>query len=79
MPTWGYVPVDANNAQKKLSLRATREPDHRFADLYGLLYNPEWLETARRHVSRVSGGLKLLSEGRAKPVRLLFSVFFLKS
>ena len=26
----------------------------------------------------VSGGLKLLSEGRAKPVRLLFSVFFLK-
>ena len=55
MPTWGYVPVDANNAQKKLSLRATREPDHRFADLYGLLYNPEWLETARRHVSRNKG------------------------
>jgi len=26
----------------------------------------------------VSGDLKLLSEGRAKPVRLLFSVFFLK-
>jgi hypothetical protein len=26
----------------------------------------------------VSGGLKLLSEGRAKPVWLLFSVFFLK-
>jgi RNA-directed DNA polymerase len=47
--------VDANNAQKKLSLRATQDPDHRFEDLYGLLYNPDWLETARRHVSRNKG------------------------
>jgi hypothetical protein len=34
MPTLGYVPVDANNVQKKLSLRATRDPNHRFEDLY---------------------------------------------
>lgn len=55
MSTWGNVPVDANNVQKKLSLRATQDPNHRFEDLYGLLYNPDWLETARRHVSRNKG------------------------
>jgi group II intron reverse transcriptase/maturase len=55
MPTLGYVPVDANNVQKKLSLRATRDPHHRFEDLYGLLYNPDWLEMARRHVSHNKG------------------------
>mgnify|MGYP003388343500 CR=1 FL=1 len=32
--------MDASNAQKKLSLRATQDLDHRFEDLYGLLYNP---------------------------------------
>jgi RNA-directed DNA polymerase len=47
--------MDANNVQKKLSLRATRDSNHRFEDLYGLLYNPDWLETARRHVSRNKG------------------------
>jgi hypothetical protein len=47
--------VDTNNVQKKLSLRATRDPHHRFEDLYGLLYTPDWLETARRHVSRNKG------------------------
>ena len=47
--------MDANNVQKKLSLRATQDPNHRFEDLYGLLYNPDWLETARRHVSRNKG------------------------
>jgi RNA-directed DNA polymerase len=47
--------MDANNMQKKLSLRATRDPNHRFEDLYGLLDNPDWVETARRHVSRNKG------------------------
>jgi RNA-directed DNA polymerase len=46
---------DANNVQKKLSLRATRDPNHRFEDLYGLLYNPDWLEMACRHVSHNKG------------------------
>ena len=55
MLTRGYVPVDARNAQKKLSLRATENPDHRFGDLYGLLYNPDWLKTACRHVKRNKG------------------------
>jgi RNA-directed DNA polymerase len=47
--------VDTRNAQKKLSLRATENPDHRFDDLYGLLYNPDWLKTACRHVKRNKG------------------------
>jgi RNA-directed DNA polymerase len=47
--------VEAKNTQKKLSLRATRDSDHRFEDLYGLLYNPDWLETARQHVKDNKG------------------------
>ena len=55
MPTLGYVPVDANTVQKKRSLSAPRDPNHRFADLDGVLYNPDWLEMARRHVRHNKG------------------------
>jgi RNA-directed DNA polymerase len=55
MPTWGNVPVDVGELQRKLSQRATVAPEHRFGDLYGLLTHPDWLETAYHRVKHNSG------------------------
>lgn len=41
--------------QKKLSLRAEREPDHRFGDLYSLLYNDTWIRAAHAKVNSNTG------------------------
>jgi RNA-directed DNA polymerase len=41
--------------QRKLSLRAAREPEHKFGSLYSLLYNEDWLRTAYEHVRQNAG------------------------
>lgn len=52
--------------QKKLAIWAERDPDHRFFDIYNLLYDEDWLHRAYRSVksnvgSRTAGvdGLKM--------------------
>lgn len=41
--------------QRKLSLWAMQEPATKFGDLYHLLYNRDWLQTAHEHVKRNAG------------------------
>jgi RNA-directed DNA polymerase len=55
MSTWGKVPVNVGELQRKISQRATQAPSHRFEDLYRLLYNWDWLSEAQRHVRRNTG------------------------
>jgi group II intron reverse transcriptase/maturase len=47
--------VDIDEMQKKLSEKATKEPEHRFEDLYSLLCNPLWLQVAHHHVNSNQG------------------------
>jgi RNA-directed DNA polymerase len=55
MSTWGNVPVNVGELQRKISQRATQAPSHRFEDLYSLLYNWDWLSEAQRHVRQNTG------------------------
>jgi retron-type reverse transcriptase len=41
--------------QKKLSHKATQEPEHQFENLYGLLCNATWLRVAHLHVNANQG------------------------
>src|SRR6266849_4204499 len=41
--------------QKKLSQKATKEPEHQFEDLYGLLCNEVWLREAAHKVLQNKG------------------------
>jgi len=47
--------VNVGEMQRKLSLWATQNKEHRFFDLYHLLYDKEWLQLAHAYVSRNSG------------------------
>jgi RNA-directed DNA polymerase len=47
--------VKVREKQKRLSLMVVTERDIRFHDLYGLLYNPDWLLTAHGHVKQNAG------------------------
>lgn len=55
MATRGNGPVDVGELQRKLSLRATMEPQHRFGDLYSLLTHRDWLAQAYEHVKTNTG------------------------
>jgi RNA-directed DNA polymerase len=55
METRGNGPVDVGELQRKLSLRATKEPQHRFGDLYALLTHRDWLAQAYAHVKTNTG------------------------
>lgn len=48
-------PMDVDKMQKKLAVWADRDPDHRFYDLYNLLYDEDWLYRAYRAVKSNSG------------------------
>lgn len=48
-------PMDVDKMQKKLAIWADRDPDHRFYDLYNLLYDEDWLYRAYRAVKSNSG------------------------
>jgi len=41
--------------QRKLSQKATEEPQHQFNDLYSLLCNEVWLRVAHHHVNSNQG------------------------
>src|SRR5437588_12622591 len=41
--------------QRRLSLKAEREPNHKFDDLYGLLCNADWLCLAHDNVAQNAG------------------------
>jgi RNA-directed DNA polymerase len=55
MITWGNGPVDVGELQRKLSQRATLEPQHRFGDLYSLLTHHDWLAMAYHRVKTNTG------------------------
>jgi RNA-directed DNA polymerase len=47
--------VDVGETQKKLSRWAEQEQNHRFYDLYHLLYQDDWIRTAQKHVKQNVG------------------------
>lgn len=47
--------MDIGEMQRRLSLKAERETDHKFDDLYGLLCNPDWLRQAHDNVAQNAG------------------------
>jgi RNA-directed DNA polymerase len=48
-------PMDVREKQRRLSLMVVTDGSIRFHDLYGLLYNPEWLGAAHKHVKQNAG------------------------
>ena len=49
------VPVNVDEMQRKLSQKATKEPEHQFENLYGLLCNELWLRVAHHSVNSHQG------------------------
>ena len=47
--------MDVSEMQRKLSQRATEEPEHRFNNLYSLLCNEVWLRVAHHKVNSNQG------------------------
>ena len=47
--------MNVDEMQKKLSLKATKEPEHQFENLYGLLCNETWLRVAATKVLKNTG------------------------
>lgn len=47
--------MDVGELQRKLSQRATAEPQHRFGDLYALLTHRDWLAQASAHICTNTG------------------------
>jgi group II intron reverse transcriptase/maturase len=47
--------VEVSEMQRKLSLKATQNKNHRFNDLYSLLCNATWLKTAFDHIKTNRG------------------------
>jgi RNA-directed DNA polymerase len=47
--------VDVSEMQRKLSQRATEEPEHKFENLYNLLCNEIWLRVAHHSVNSNQG------------------------
>jgi retron-type reverse transcriptase len=47
--------MDVGEMQRKLSLKAEKEVEHRFENLYSLLCNQEWLREAHKHVNTNAG------------------------
>jgi retron-type reverse transcriptase len=47
--------VNVGEMQRKLSCWAEEDPDHRFFDLYHLLYDQDWLRLAHDYVAQNAG------------------------
>jgi hypothetical protein len=47
--------MEIGERQRKLSLWAEQDKEFRFYDLYGLLYNQDWLKAAHASVSKNAG------------------------
>ncbi len=55
--------MNIGEIQRKLSLKAERNPDHQFGDLSNLLYDQEWLKVAHDHVKQNSGNVTAGCDG----------------
>jgi RNA-directed DNA polymerase len=47
--------MDIGEMQKRLSLKAEQQPDHRFGDLFSLICREDWLMLAHDHVAGNAG------------------------
>src|SRR3954452_23399429 len=48
----GIVAMNIGEMQRLLSLKAEREPNHRFGDLYSLICREDWLRLACAYAAR---------------------------
>src|ERR1044071_7403049 len=55
--------MNVGEMQRKLSLWAERNKEHKFFDLYHLLYDKEWLRLAHDHVSQNAGSITAGCDG----------------
>jgi RNA-directed DNA polymerase len=55
--------MNVGEIQRLLSLKAEKEPDHRFDDLYGLLCNKDWLRLAHDYVAQNAGSVTAGCDG----------------
>jgi len=58
--------VNVDEMQKKLSQKATKEPEHRFENLYGLLCNELWLRVAAHTTLQHKGSGTAGIDGKTK-------------
>src|SRR5215510_12844425 len=56
-------PVNVGDLQQKLSRWATQDREHRFFDLYHLLYDSDWLRLAHDHVAQNAGAVTAGCDG----------------
>ena len=47
--------MNVGEMQRTLSLKAEKEPNHKFGDLYNLLYDKDWLRLAHDYVAQNAG------------------------
>jgi group II intron reverse transcriptase/maturase len=55
--------MNIGEMQRKLSLKAEREPNHRFDDLHGLLHDRDWLLLAHDYVAQNAGSVTAGCDG----------------
>jgi RNA-directed DNA polymerase len=55
--------MNIGEIQRTLSLKAERKPNHRFENLYDLLYDMNWLRLAHGHVSQNAGSVTAGCDG----------------
>jgi RNA-directed DNA polymerase len=55
--------MNVGEMQRLLSLKATKAPEHRFSDLYGLLHEQEWLRLAHDYVKQNAGSITAGCDG----------------
>ena len=58
--------MNVDEMQKKLSLKATKEPEHQFENLYGLLCNETWLRVAATETLKNVGSKTAGIDGMTK-------------
>jgi len=59
----GIVPMNIGEMQRSLSVKAEREPGHRFDDLFNLICSEEWLRLAHDRVARNAGSVTAGCDG----------------
>jgi RNA-directed DNA polymerase len=55
--------VDVGEMQRKLSVKAEEDKEHRFFDLFNLLYDEDWLLIAHEHVAQNAGSVTAGCDG----------------
>ena len=55
--------MEIGERQRKLSLWAEQDKEFKFYDLYGLLYNQDWLKAAHASVSKNAGSATAGTDG----------------